>query len=112
MFSNNDCGNDLSNTGDCGNHLMGGWYGTPWMWLSMLVFLALLIGFVYYAFRGAASSSFSLRGPGAAEAPGAAEILEQRLARGEISPEEYRDRLKTLDRTSEPKARTEPKARA
>ncbi len=75
---------------------MLGWHDSPWMWLSMLLFWVLLITFVYVAFRGAASSSFTFRGPGAAE------ILRRRLAHGEISPEEYRDRLATLERTSEP----------
>lgn len=79
---------------------MIGWHDTPWMWLSMLVFWTLLTTFVYFAFRGATSSRPSLRGPGAAE------ILRRRLAGGEISPDEYRDRLATLERTSEPKAQT------
>lgn len=63
----------------------------------MLVFWALVITFVYFAFRGTTSSGFSLRGPGAAE------ILRRRLADGEISPDEYRDRLATIEGTGKPK---------
>jgi putative membrane protein len=78
---------------------MVGWHNTPWMWLSMVVFWALLIVFIYFAFR-------AWRSPDAERSePAGADILKQRLARGEISPEEYHDRLATIEVKTGPKAR-------
>jgi putative membrane protein len=72
------------------------WYGGGWawwqaglMWVGMIAFWALLIWAVYALVKGIA------RRP---EPPGgddARSILDQRLARGEISPEEYQ-RLRGL----------------
>jgi len=76
---------------------MFAWHDSPWMWLSMVAFWSLVIVFAYYAMR-------SRTGP--TDAPGgprATEILEQRLARGEISAREYDERRETLASTGQPK---------
>jgi putative membrane protein len=73
------------------------WYGGHWawwqgglMWLGMLVFWGLLIWAVY------ALITNLTRKPGTPDADGdARRILDQRLAQGEISPEEYQ-RLRDL----------------
>jgi uncharacterized membrane protein len=76
---------------------MVGWHNTPWMWLSMVVVWAFLVAFIYFAFR-------AWRSPAAERSePAGADILKQRLARGEISSEEYHERLAS---TTAPKART------
>ena len=73
------------------------WYGAHWafwqagvMWFGMIVFWGLLIWGIYALVRGAT------RRPGEKEPGGdARRILDERLARGEIDPEEYR-RLRGL----------------
>lgn len=73
------------------------WYGSGWawwqaglMWVGMLVFWGLLIWAVY-----ALITSLTRKpGPGH-HSDDARGILDQRLARGEISPEEYQ-RLRDL----------------
>jgi putative membrane protein len=73
------------------------WYGEHWawwqgglMWVGMLVFWGLLIWAVY------ALITNLTRKPGTPDDGGEARrILDQRLARGEISPEEYQ-RLRDL----------------
>ena len=77
------------------------WYGGHWafwqsglMWIGMLVFLGLLIWGVY------ALITTATRKPGSQEdrddpTSGAWRILDERLARGEIDPDEYR-RLRDL----------------
>jgi putative membrane protein len=79
------------------------WYGTGWswwaaslMWVGMIAFWALVIWVVY-----AVVTSESRRGD-ARPADEARRILDARLARGEIDPEEYRRRLDAMagrDRT-------------
>ena len=78
------------------------WYGAGWawwqaglMWVGMIAFWGLLIWAVYALI----TSATRRRGP---ETPGeehrggdARRILDQRLAKGEISPEEYQ-RLRGL----------------
>ncbi len=72
------------------------WYGEHWawwqgglMWIGMLVFWGLLIWGAY------ALVTNLTRKPGPPDSGGARQILDQRLARGEISPEEYQ-RLRDL----------------
>lgn len=62
----------------------GGWAGWVGMALFMIIFWAVLIGVAVWAVR-----SFS-RGPEiGAQKSSALGILEERYARGEISPEEF-----------------------
>ncbi len=65
---------------------MYGWHDTPWMWLSMLVFWTVVIVLAYRLFRGRTRPS----------TPPATEILDDRLARGEISVTEHRERRDAL----------------
>jgi putative membrane protein len=73
------------------------WYGAHWafwqtglMWAGMLVFWGLLIWGIYVLITTAVR-----RQPDAGHGDGARQILDQRLARGEIDPEEYQ-RLRDL----------------
>lgn len=79
---------------------MMGWYhdgpgGAGWllMILSMLAFWALVIGAVVLVSRGSGSG----RTPPPPAAPDPRRILDERFARGEIGPEEYRERRAVLD---------------
>lgn len=73
------------------------WYGTGWswwaaslMWLGMVAFWALLIWVVYTLITSASGRDRGDRGVQARR------ILDERLARGEIEPDEYRLRLDAL----------------
>lgn len=67
------------------------WWGWLLGFLGMVVFWGLLIWGVWYMFTGVSSSSRRVQ----PTAPPAKQILDERLARGEITPEEYR-RLRDL----------------
>jgi putative membrane protein len=74
------------------------------MMLGMLIFWTALVGAIIWAVRSSRSSS----APGATSQTSgvggsrgdAEDILANRLARGEISPEEYRNRLDVLRSTN------------
>lgn len=82
------------------------WYGTgggwTWwqaglMWAGMLAFWGMLIGAVYALITGLTRGGFRHGGPGG-DGPGGEDahaILDARLARGEITPEDYQ-RLRAL----------------
>ncbi|HEV8681379.1 MAG TPA: SHOCT domain-containing protein [Actinomycetota bacterium] len=72
-------------------HMDGMWMGPMmWaMWLPSIVLLAALIGFGVWAVR-----RFTERG----SRTSARQILEERLARGEIDTEEFETRLRALER--------------
>lgn len=61
------------------------------MWLSMAVFWSLFVLIAYYAIKRRARPASAQREPRAAE------ILEERYARGELSAQEYRERRETLE---------------
>ncbi len=71
---------------------MNGW-GGGWMWLwgtlMMLSWVAIIAGAVWLASRGRDQAP----GGGATRARG---ILDERYARGEVTTEEYRERLDQL----------------
>lgn len=79
-----------------------GW-GMGWMWLFWLLLIVgtvVLVFVLVKVFTG--SSGGGTRQGGSAPPTGAGprrsrEILEERYARGEISTEEYRERLRTLE---------------
>jgi putative membrane protein len=82
--------------GDGWRH-MDGW-GFGWMWLfGLLLLLGLLVGGAVLAFallrgtRGAGGGSGAPGGGGSAR-----DILDQRYARGELTTEEYRERLREI----------------
>ena len=69
---------------------MGGW-GWGWMilfWLFSILVVALVVWAVWALVR---------RGSGQPNRTGGVAILEERFARGEISPEEYRERRVMLE---------------
>lgn len=73
--------------------MMNGYGGTGLWWVWPLVLLAGVVALVWGLVRAA-----SPRGGRGDEARGSArEILRERFARGEISEEELRERLRVLD---------------
>ena len=81
--------------------MMNGYAMSGWGWLLMtlgiLGFWALVAVLALALLRhpGPLTSS---RSPASSPRPGAEEILAERLARGELDPEEYRQRLQTSRR--------------
>ena len=71
--------------------MMDGW---DWLWgsLMMIAFWGALIAAILIAVR-----LFGTTPRRGAEHPDAKEILRSRYARGEISEEEFEDRMKVLD---------------
>jgi putative membrane protein len=81
-------------------HMMDGWDGGAWAWfggtLMMLAFVA-LIGVVIWAIVRGQPRDISGRTTANGDATASARtILAERFARGEISQEEYRQKLETL----------------
>jgi len=84
-------------------------YGMSWMWIIGLLLLLVAIGavvaLVVLVMRGTGASGGNAGrggvGPGGGAPPHDADparrILEERLARGEITPEQFRESLRTLD---------------
>jgi putative membrane protein len=81
--------------GDYMNHMGGGWgmhgFGLVWM----VLFWALVIAAVYFLVR-----AFIGNGADRSDNSGdrALEILEERFARGELTREEFEEKLQTLRR--------------
>jgi putative membrane protein len=86
------------------------WYGGHWlfwqaslMWVGMIVFWGLLIWGIYALIKTAnrKPGDDERRPPADERGGGARRILDERLARGEINPEEYRHLVDVLngDRT-------------
>ncbi len=82
--------------GSYGDHMMWGYGGGLIGGLFMLVFWGVLIAAVVLAVRWLSESSSGQR-RGGDRGTDALEILRQRLARGEIDPEEYAARRKVLE---------------
>lgn len=80
----------LADRGDWGHHM---WDGGGWMWLwwtLMMLFWVAVIGLAVFWIARAPQSS---RDSGDDRAK---EILAERYARGELSTEEYRERVEAL----------------
>jgi len=77
------------------DHMDGGNNGG---WIAMLVILILLIALAVVAVWFFVTNARPQTGgaPSQSLRPGAADLLDERLARGEISPDEYRERLAAL----------------
>jgi len=74
---------------------MTGW-GGGWMWLWGLAMVVLLIAFIAWLVPSASASSRSVTPAPRDPADRAREILGERFAKGELSAEEYRERLNEL----------------
>ena len=79
--------------------VMSGW-GWLLMTLGMLGFWALVAVVVGVALLRRPGQPDQQPPPDQQPRPGAEEILAERLARGELDPEEYRHRLQTLQETT------------
>lgn len=66
--------------------------GETWAVAWMILFWVVILGAVYMIVRAASGT-----GRGGTSARDARDILSERFARGEISEEEFRDRLRVLD---------------
>ncbi len=93
MFAHSDWSVILAHMGDDWDHMsdhMGDW---GWGWLGLLwLFLILVVGLVVWAVWAIAR-----KGSVRPVRPGAVAVLEERFARGDISPEEYRERREVLE---------------
>jgi putative membrane protein len=79
------------------------WWQAGLMWIAMIAFWALLAWIVYALVTGITRRPDQRRpdqaGPRERPRPGdARQILDERLARGEIGPEEYRRLREVLER--------------
>lgn len=74
------------------NHMSGWGGGWMWVWgtLMMLTWVAVIAGAVWLVARGLG------RPEGGGGGSRAREILDERYARGDLSTEEYRERLQAL----------------
>jgi putative membrane protein len=83
--------------------MMNGYAMSGWGWLLMtlgvLGFWA-LVAVVAVALLRRPDQPHQQPQPDQQPPPGAQEILAQRLARGELDPDEYRQRLQTLQETT------------
>ena len=83
--------------------MMNGYAMSGWGWLLMtlgiLGFWALVAVLALALLRHPGPPNQQPQ-PGQQPRPGAEEILAERLARGELDPEEYRQRLQTLQETT------------
>ncbi|GAA6524772.1 SHOCT domain-containing protein [Intrasporangium sp. DVR] len=64
--------------------------GAPWIWLSLL-----LVGLAVLAW-GLIEARRRSAGPGTGSQPRPEDILRERFARGEITEEDFRQRLRAL----------------
>ena len=73
-------------------------YGGFWLMLLVGIFLVVLLGVaIYVALRAVNLQSSAPARTGEPAAPSPREVLDLRLARGEISPEEYSTARPLLD---------------
>ena len=87
MFSSDDWDPDRMMDGSYGG-MMGG--GGPWMMLLLgLLLLGLVAATVFWAVKASGAQGLTGTSNDPSRSPSAREVLDLRLARGEISPEEY-----------------------
>lgn len=89
-------------TGPGWDHMHGYGYGTGWMWLwgpIMMIFWIAVLGVIVWMVVRALDNRRPVP-PGGADR--AREILAERYARGEISTEEYTERVDRLTTTGTP----------
>jgi putative membrane protein len=83
--------------------MMNGYAMSGWGWLLMTLGMLgswALVTVLALALLRRPGQSDQQPQPDQQPRPGAEEILGQRLARGEVDPEEYRQRLQTLQETT------------
>ena len=84
----------LSQTDGWGH--MNGW-GGGWMWLWGIAMMTLFVVVIVWLARAAGASSAGVADPAGREPNDRArEILGERFAKGELTPEEYRERVSEL----------------
>jgi len=89
----------VADPGDGWGHMgNGGWSGWMWLWGTAMVlfWIAVIAGAAWLAVRAATSHRTRTPSPETPELERAREILAERYARGEISTEEYDERLAKL----------------
>ncbi len=84
----------LADNSDGWGH-MGGW-GGGWMWLSGLAMMVLFVVLIVWLVRATGAGTSVPRGPERSPTDRAREILAERYARGELSTDEYRERVSEL----------------
>lgn len=77
----------------------GGGMGWGWLFLALLVIGIVVLAVVLVAVLAGGTGSRAARGPDQArpDRDRAREILAERYARGEVSTEEYQERLRILE---------------
>jgi len=85
----------LADDGWWDGHMSGGWWIV--MMIGMILFWALVVVALVWLIRSGPELFGSRLSERAQTRPDALEILERRLAEGEISIEEYRERRSVLD---------------
>ena len=85
----------LADPGEYGDHMS---WGAGWMWLWGFLMMAAVIALVVWLIRAgtAPHDSSASRGRNADPTERAREILSERYARGDITTEEYRERMAEL----------------
>ncbi len=87
--------NDVLAQADGWGH-MNGW-GGAWMWLWGVAMMTMIVALIVWALRAAGTNSTGLASPGRREPDDRArEILGERFANGELTSEEYRERISEL----------------
>jgi len=87
--------NDIVSQTDGWDH-MNGW-GGGWMWLWGVAMMTLFVVLIVWLIRAAGRDSTGVAGTDHREPNDRArEILGERFAKGELSPEEYRERVSEL----------------
>ena len=75
---------------------MNGW-GGGWMWVWGVAMMALFVVLIVWLLRAAGGESSGAGGPARREPNDRArEILGERFAHGDLTPEEYRERVSEL----------------
>jgi putative membrane protein len=75
--------------------MMGNGFG--WMWLFGLLVLVGIVLLIVVAVRALGGGISRGAPPSASGGSTAREVLDERYARGELTSDEYRERLRTLD---------------
>ena len=82
----------VADAGSEGWDHMGGW-GGGWMWLWGVAMMALSVVLIVWLVRATAGSGVGSTPPRHDPGDRAREILAERYARGELTTEEYRERV-------------------